>query len=319
MCAQAYTSQKCCLCEMQVVRFSRSRLEICWQHGLVERDLSSAKNILNRAKALINGDDSANYLSAPVGGLDWKPLVITRKSAGVRMMSRAAFQAEWEQAERDVTKRTRNHKGLKKLLALLTSGAVVLEAEARPVLPPILRKGVKAVREKRQRMLANRDNSRRRLEFKALVHGADSEKFTAMRTNDKRARTIRDGRRKFWPLLRAAPLDARKRYDGLELNRLISPAPAAAPADVDADVDTGADADTDADVATGAVVDADADTGAVVDGNAVDTDFADSEVANAASRDTDDDAPLPHGTVPQTALVSPALPTLRTGGAAARF
>ena len=96
MCAQAYTSQKCCLCEMQVVRFSRSRLEICWQHGLVERDLSSANNILNRAKALINGDDSANYLSAPVGGLDWKPLVITRKSAGVRMMSRAAFQAEWE-------------------------------------------------------------------------------------------------------------------------------------------------------------------------------------------------------------------------------
>jgi hypothetical protein len=241
---------------MQVVRFSRSRLEICWQHGLVERDLSSANNILNRAKALINGDDSANYLSAPVGGLDWKPLVITRKSAGVRMMSRAAFQAEWEQAEPVETKRTRDHVKLKKLLALLTSGTVVLEAEARPVLPPILRKGVKAVREKRQRMLANRDNSRRRLEFKALVHGA--EKFIAMRTSDKRARTIRDGRRKFWPLLRAAPLDARKRYDGLELNRLISPAPAAAPADVDAD--------------------ADVDTGAVV----VDTDFADSEVANAA-------------------------------------
>ena len=89
--------------------------------------------------------------------------------------------------------RTRDHVELKKLLALLTSGAVVLEAEARPVLPPILRKGVKAVREKRQRMLANRDNSRRRLEFKALVnHGAG--KFTAMRKNDRdmRARTIRD-------------------------------------------------------------------------------------------------------------------------------
>ena len=291
----------------------------------MERDLSSAKNILNRAKALINGDDSADYLSASVGGLDWKPLVINRKSAGVRMMSRAAFQAEWMEAEPEESKRTRKHVKLKKLLDSLTSGAVVLEAEARPVLPPILRKGVKAVREKRQRMLANRDNSRRRLEFKALVHGADSEKFTAMRKNDRdmRARTIRDrgdrgSRRKFWPLLRAAPLDARKRYDGLEL---LSSADADVEdeADDDADGDADGEDDAEADVDTGA----DADTGAVVDGSAVDTDDY-AEAANAASRDTDDDAddaasrPPSHGTVPQTALVSPALPTLSTGGAAAR-
>ena len=78
----------------------------------MERDLSSAKNILNRAKALINGDDSANYLCAsPSGHPDYKQRTITRKSAasGVRMMSRAAFQAEWMEAEPEESKRTRKH------------------------------------------------------------------------------------------------------------------------------------------------------------------------------------------------------------------
>ena len=135
------------------------------------------------------------------------------------------------------------------------------------------------------------------------------------------ARTIRDGRRKFWPLLRAAPLDARKRYGELELDELVP----VVPADVDADADVVPVVPAPA-VPAGAVVDTDADvyTGAVVDGSVVDADD-DAEVANATPRDTDDDADVAasrspsHGTVSQTALVSPALPTPSAGGAVARI
>jgi hypothetical protein len=213
---EAFTSQKCCLCLSQLVRFNRCRLEICWKHGLVDRDLNSAHNILNKARALIDGNDSAEYLrAAAVDDPDRQPLVVTRQR-GATTVTRAAFQAQWMEAQPDASKRSREHTGLKALLASLTSGAVALEAEGRAALPPIMRKRLKAARVKRDRMLRHRDHSRRRVDFKEMVHGPD--KLVVMRGNDCSARTIRENRRKFWPLLRAAPLDARQRYAGVILN-----------------------------------------------------------------------------------------------------
>lgn len=205
---QAWTSQKCSLCKQQVVRFHRSRVQCCWQHGLVERDLSSARNIWNKARAVITGDGSADYLADSRAHADWKQLVITR-NARARIMSRADFQAAWERVP--LLERVQGNAVLKALVQQLCNGELVLEKEV-SVLPGLSRTAMEAHKFAKARHADNltaRDALPARQTLKHAYHGARGGEpaIAAWAANEARRRRVKPR-----PLLRLVPAAARARY-----------------------------------------------------------------------------------------------------------
>jgi hypothetical protein len=114
--SQNWSSQKCWLSKKQLVRFERSRLEISWDHGLVDRDYNSAmvrhacracprrhathlpchaQNILRKALAQLRKTNDAAYLADSRGDKDWKPIALAKPQPGCRLLSHLEFQRMW--------------------------------------------------------------------------------------------------------------------------------------------------------------------------------------------------------------------------------
>ena len=114
--SQNFTSQKDSLSKKQLVRFERSRLEISWEHGLIDRDYNSAmvrhacracprrhathysccaQNILRKALAQLRKTGDAAYLADSRKEEDWKPRALAKPQPGCRLLSHLEFQRMW--------------------------------------------------------------------------------------------------------------------------------------------------------------------------------------------------------------------------------